>query len=209
MSFEKEVMKIANYFIIHGFVGKPFENWFPWLEKKLSENNLQCIVPQFPTPLQQSYVNWEKLLNYYKQIGFVDKNTVFVAHSLGPIFVAKYVIRNNMKIKGLISISGFNNLISGMEEFDNMNKSFFLDNSELSKFKEHAEFIHCFISKNDPHLPINKLMEFVDTISGELHVIPSGGHFNTAAGYVKFDEVYNIIKTIEGINKNKKLKDRV
>jgi len=197
------VIRLANYFIIHGLMGKPFENWFPWLEKKLSEKNLRCVVPQFPTPYQQSYTNWEKLLNYYKELGFVDKDTVFIAHSIGSTFVAKYVIRNNIKIKGLISVSGFNNFLSGMEEFDNMNKSFFLDNRELSKFKEYVDFIHCFISENDPHLPIDKLKEFADKIGGELHIISNGGHFNTAAGYVKFDDVYDIIRTIEGNNTNK------
>ena len=193
---------MTNYFIIHGLTGKPFENWFPWLEKKLSEKNLRCIVPQFPTPVQQSYTNWEKLLNYYKDLGFVDKDTVFVTHSLGPIFIVKYVVTNKIKIKGLISVSGFNNFISGMEEFDSINKSFFLDNKEVSKFNEFADFVHCFMSENDPNLPIEKLKEFTEIIAGELHVIPDGGHFNTPAGYDKFDEVYDIIKTIEGIDTN-------
>ncbi len=190
---------MANYFIIHGLVGKPFENWFPWLEGKLSENKLRCIVPQFPTPVQQNYTNWENLLNYYKDLGFIDKNTVFIAHSIGSIFVAKYVLVNKISIKGLVSVSGFNNFISGMDEFDNMNKSFYLDNSELSKLKKHTDFIHCFISENDPHLPIEKLKEFPEIIGGDLHVIPNGGHFNLAAGYDKFNEIYNIIETVEGL----------
>lgn len=190
---------MANYFIIHGLAGKPFENWFPWLEEKLSKNNLRCIVPQFPTPIQQSYINWEKLLNYYKELGFVDKDTVFIAHSLGPIFIVKYVIKNRIKIKGLISVEGFNNFISGMEEFDKINKSFFLNDLELSKFKEFVDFVHCYISENDPNLPIENVKKFTELIRGELHVIPDGEHFNTAAGYDKFDEVYDIIKTIEDI----------
>jgi len=193
---------MANYFIIHGLAGKPFENWFPWLEKELSLRNLRCIVPQFPTPYQQSYTNWEKLLNYYRELGFVDENTVFIAHSLGSIFITKYVIRNSIKIRGLISVSGFNNFLSGIEEFDNINKSFFLDNRELSKFKDYADFIHYFISENDPYLPTEKLKEFVDMIGGELHIIPDGGHFNTNSGYVKFDEVYDIITTIEDTGTN-------
>ncbi len=188
---------MSNYFIIHGLSGKPFENWFPWLEKKLSDRKLQCIVPQFPTPIQQSYTNWEKLLNYYKDLGFVNEETIFIAHSLGPIFVAKYLIRNKIKIKGLISISGFNNFISGMEEFDNINKSFFLENIKLSTLKDYVELIYCFISDNDPYIPFSKLKEFAEIIGGELYVIHKGGHFNTAAGYNKFEKLYNIIDAIE------------
>jgi len=203
-SNSSELIRMSNYFIIHGLAGKPFENWFPWLENKLSENDLRCIVPQFPTPHDQSYQNWEKLLNYYKEFKLIDADTIFIAHSVGCPFIAKYVIRNDIKIKGLISISGFNKFFSGMEEFDILNESFYLDNQELSKFKDHADIIHCFISKNDPHIPFIYLNEFANVIGGNLHIIPDGGHFNATAGYVKFDEIYDIIKTIEGNNINKK-----
>ena len=26
-----------NIFLVHGSFGKPFENWFPWLEEELSK----------------------------------------------------------------------------------------------------------------------------------------------------------------------------
>ena len=94
-----------NYFIIHGAYGKPFENWFHWLEKELSVNEISCIVPQFPTPNLQNFTNWENLLDYYYQLGLVNEKTIFVAHSLGPIFVAKYIIKNKIKIKGIISVA--------------------------------------------------------------------------------------------------------
>ena len=86
-----------------------------------------------------------------------------------------------------------------MDEFDSMNRSFFLDNSELSKVQEYTDFIHCFISENDPHLPTEKLKEFAKIINGKLHVIPDAGHFNLAAGYDKFPGVYQIIQDFEGI----------
>ncbi len=190
---------MKNYFIIHGAFGKPFENWFPWLEKKLSENKISCTVPHFPTPNYQNFINWKNLLNYYHKLGLVNKETILVAHSLGSIFVAKYIIKNKIKIRGLISVSGFNNFFSGDKDFDDINKSFFMENSELSKFKDYSGFSHCFISDNDPFIPLDKLKEFANIIESELHIIPNGGHFNTATGYDKFLEVYQIIQDFEGI----------
>lgn len=35
-TFKGAFMK--NYFIIHGSFGNSQENWFPWLEKKLTKN---------------------------------------------------------------------------------------------------------------------------------------------------------------------------
>ena len=180
-------------------MGKPYENWFEWLENKLSTSDFQCFVPHFPTPSQQSYENWEKLLNFYCDLGFINRDTIFIAHSLGPVFIAKYVIENDLTIKGLITVSGFNNFISGMEEFDNMNKSFFIDNFQLSKLKDHMNYIHSFISDDDPNLPSEKTLEFAQTIGGEIHLIPNGGHFNETAGYTEFIELWEIIRGFESI----------
>lgn len=188
---------MANYFIIHGLYGKPFENWFPWLEQKLSEKKLRCIVPQFPTPVGQSYSNWERLLAYYDNIGFVDKNTVFITHSLGSVFIAKYLLTNKIKVRGIISAAGFTNFTSGMSEIDNLNKTFFIGESDLGNLPNYTDFIHCFISENDPNLPNKKTTEFAKAVNGTIHLIPKGGHFNSAAGYNKFDEIFEIIKQIE------------
>jgi hypothetical protein len=188
-----------NYFIIHGAYGNPCENWFPWLEKELSNNKISCIIPHFPTPKHQNFTNWENLLNYYFMLGLVHDKTIFIAHSLGPIFIAKYVIKNKIKIKGLISVAGFNDFFSGNKDFDDINKSFFMENSELSKFTDYSNFSHCFISDNDPYIPMDKLKQFSNIIKADLHIIPNGGHFNIDAGYVKFVEVIEIIKDTENL----------
>ena len=54
-----------NIFLVHGSFGKPFENWFPWLEEELSKRDIVCTIPTFPTPKHQNYKDWEKLMNYY------------------------------------------------------------------------------------------------------------------------------------------------
>ena len=188
---------MTNYFIIHGLNGKPFESWFPWLENKISRNNLQCIAPQFPTPMQQNYSNWEKLLNFYREIGYVHEDTFFITHSLGSIFIIKYILLNKINIKGLITVAGFNNFISGMDEFDNINKSFFLENSEIQKINKYVKKIYSFYSKNDPNLPFENQDKFAKLLGSEIYIIPDGGHFNSAAGYNKFEDLYEIIKSSE------------
>ena len=36
-----------NIFLVHGSFGKPFENWFPWLEEELSKRDIVCTIPTF------------------------------------------------------------------------------------------------------------------------------------------------------------------
>ena len=52
-----------NVFLVHGSFGKPFENWFPWLEEELANRNISCVIPSFPTPEHQNYSDWEQLRN--------------------------------------------------------------------------------------------------------------------------------------------------
>ena len=66
-----------NYFIIHGSVGKPFENWFPWLEETLTSQGKQVIVPQFPSPEGQSYENWSAILEVYLKLGMIKENSYY------------------------------------------------------------------------------------------------------------------------------------
>jgi hypothetical protein len=190
---------MSNYFIVHGSFGKPFENWFPWLEKNLSERKIDCFVPHFPTPKNQNYSNWGKLLDYYLKLGQINESTVFITHSSASVFVVKYIIENKVKIKGLISVSGYNNYLSGMKEFDDVNNSFFIDNHDISKINNYIKFIHCYISDNDPYLPMEKLKEFAILLKANLHIIPNAGHFNTTAGYIEFKELFDLIKGIEKI----------
>jgi len=43
--------------ILHGTMGSPEGNWFPWLKSQL-ENDYNVYVPQFPTPENQTKDNW-------------------------------------------------------------------------------------------------------------------------------------------------------
>ena len=67
-----------NIFLVHGSFGKPFENWFPWLEEELSKRDIVCTIPTFPTPKHQNYKDWEKLMNYYCELEIVNSETVLI-----------------------------------------------------------------------------------------------------------------------------------
>jgi len=183
----------TNYYVVHGSFGNPFGNWFPWLKSKLAERDLECIVPYFLSPKHQTYENWEGLLNYYKHLGEIGEKTIFVAHSLGCVFVAKYILENKIKVKGFISVSGFNNFLSGDEDFDNINSPFFVENSKLEKLSNYCPIRHSFISDNDPYLPQDVLKRFANTINAESYVVHNGGHINAESGYVEFPALLNVL----------------
>lgn len=184
-----------NYIIIHGSYGTPFENWFSWLFKKLSENEQnKVLAPQFPCGEGvQNYENWARVMDAYKS--FIDENTVFIGHSLSPAFIVDYILDNNLKVNKLFFAAPFYGLIN-IPDFDKVNEPFFR-RDDLEKIKDHVNSSTCFISNNDPYVP-NELSEiFSDKINAKKIYVKNAGHFNTAAGYDKFVQLYDEIMNHE------------
>lgn len=181
---------MKNYIIVHGSFGNPQENWFPWLSEKLGD---VCTVPQFPINEEQNYENWKQVFNNLKLEGKINEQTTIIAHSIAPIFVVKWVAETNTKINKLISVSGFNNHTL-IKKFDDVNFSFFIDDKQsFNVFKGLCENRVCFISDNDPYIPLNKLNEFVNLIDGKTIFIKDAGHFNKSAGYTEFPQILEFV----------------
>ena len=183
----------TNYVIVHGSFGNPFGNWFPWLKAQINSKGFSCIVPYFLSPEHQNFNNWARLLDYYRDLEQITPSTVFVAHSLGSIFVVKYVLFNQIKIKGLISVSGFNNFISGNDAFDKINTPFFVDDEDLPKVVEYIGMCHAFMGDDDPYLPQEVLMGYARAIDAVPHLIHKGGHLNEESGYTRFPALLDVL----------------
>ena len=181
-----------NFFIIHGSYASPFSNWIPWLRSNIEDNGYTVYTPDFPSGVgYQNYTNWSKLLNSYVEANLIGENTTIFAHSIGPIFVCKYLIENKIKVNRLVFVCGFNNYLGINEEYDNVNQSMYIDN--LSDIKEYCDDIICLYSDNDPYVSFDVEKEFADTITEHQHIIFDGGHLNSEFGYDEFDKLLEYI----------------
>ena len=194
---------MINYFIIHGSLGNPSENWFPWLTQNLIEKGKNVIVPHFPGPKEQNYDNWSKLMMYYKNLGLINEETVFICHSVAVIFVCKFLIKNKIEIKSLISVAGFNALLDS--ELDEINKTFLVEEKEFTKIDKYVRNVYCFYSDNDPFVSRDALEEFIYKIKGAKCLIKSAGHFNSISGYKEFPQILEAIEKIEKTKFEKEL----
>ena len=187
-----------NVFLVHGTFGNPFENWFPWLEQELDKEGIVCTIPSFPTPEHQTYPDWEKLMNYYCDLGVVNNETILVGHSCGSIFLVHYLLTHRIKVKGLICVSGYNNFVSGNDLMDQLNCSFYIDKHDINIAK-YSEKVIAFYGDNDPNIPQKYLNDFAVAIGGQIECINNAGHFNASAGYVQCYDVLNVIKQFKAI----------
>lgn len=187
-----ERSKMENYFIIHGSFGNPFVNWFPFLRKEIESKGLEVYTPDFPTGVgYQNYENWEKVLKAYLDAGLINENTTIFAHSIAPIFVCKFLINNKIKVKRLVFVCGFNNYLGINDEYDNVNKSMYLEN--LADIKKYCNDIICFYSDNDPYVKYEVEKDFADTIADKQIIIKNGGHLNSGSGYTEFSELLEYV----------------
>ena len=181
-----------NYLLIHGSFGSPFVNWFPYLRNEIEKKGLVVYTPDFPTGVgYQNYNNWEKVLESYLDCGLINENTIIYAHSIGPIFVCKFLVKHKIKVKKLVFVCGFNNYLGINEEYDNVNKTMYFD--DLEEVKELADEIVCFYSKNDPYVKYDTEKKFANTIATKEIIIDDGGHLNSESGYTEFKELLEFI----------------
>ena len=179
---------MKKYVILHGSFGSNEGNWFPWLKKELQNGGKQVFVPQMPVGVgNQNFESWSNELDKLA----IDKNTIIIAHSIAPVFVCKYLIRNNIRVKKLIFVCGFNNYLGINSDYDAVNEPMYLNN--LEDVKKYCDNIVCFYSDNDPYVRFDVERQFADTIADKQIIIKGGGHINSESGFEKFEELLNHI----------------
>ena len=151
--------------------------WIPWLKEQLTRERER-----------ESYASWAKIT---KNID-INNDDIIVAWSTGAIFSIRYLYENNIKVKKLILISGFNNYIGNVPFVDNINKDFFMKDVKVAK--DVADDIICIKSDNDPFISQQALNDFANKLNAKIINILGGGHFNSNAGYDKFPQLLSQIK---------------
>ncbi len=171
-----------NYFIIHGSYGNPYKNWIPWLYQYITKKGNKCVVPHFPSHSEQNYINWSSLLQQYVKYGYINENTIFITHSLGGIFAVKFLEQNQIKIKKMITIAGFNHI--PYEEKD-LYESFYIENA--IKNIEISDTTISIYSNNDPYVSEMKAIEFANLINAKKIKVEEAGHFTKKDGFDKLE----------------------
>lgn len=122
------------------------KDWKQTLPQNLGEN-FDVLLPRMPNGTNARYEEWK--IWFERLIPFVDENVIFIGHSLGGIFLAKYFSENIFpkKIKAIILVAA---------PFDDASQESLVDfklPSSLSKLTQNCGMIYLFHSKDDPTVP--------------------------------------------------------
>lgn len=172
--------------IIHGTMGSPAGNWFPWIESELRKKSWEVSVPAFPTPENQSLESWLSVAKNHTDIDLV------IGHSLGATLALHLLEQNIFESKQTILVSTVSKDI-GNEAYDTLNNSFIKNGFDWLKIKNNGSNIHILHGDDDPYVPLSHAEELAENLKLPLDTIPNGGHLNAENGYTEFPHLLNII----------------
>jgi predicted alpha/beta hydrolase family esterase len=147
------------------------KKWKPWIAEQLTDYDV--LLPMFPNGSNAVYEEWK--IYFEKLISFFGDDVQLVGHSLGAMFLAKYLQEKPLakKIKRLI-------LVAPCYNDDSTEDLGSFEVLSSTKLPESAEEIHLFFSKDDPVIPFTELAKFQrDMPSAITHTFENYGHFNT------------------------------
>lgn len=182
---------VRNYFIIHGSYGSPYKNWIPWLKMELSKRKLDVIVPHFPSFDYQRFDYWAKILDSYLEIGCINEDTIFITHSLGGIFIMKFILSRKIRVRKIVTVAGFNNIV--YDDVD-LYESFYLNDDFLRDISNYCEDIICLCADDDPYVSLDKAKSFAFLTNARDVLIRGAGHFNEQRGYKEFKDLLDYIR---------------
>jgi len=176
---------------IHG--GETFDNYNNYLEylrvsevdlserpKRWKDNlaeslgdDFEVIMPSMPAKQNAKYIEWK--IWFEKFIPFLKDNAMLVGHSLGGLFLAKYLSENrfSVRIKALFLIAA---------PFDNEGKEYSLADfdldGDLSKIKNQTEKIFIYHSEDDFVVDFTDSEKYKKALpEAEMVIFNDRGHF--------------------------------
>lgn len=162
------------------------QDWKNTIAQDLGDN-YEVLAPRMPNGTNAKYSEWK--IWFERILPLMDKEIILIGHSLGGIFLAKYLSQNTIKkqIKALIMVSA-----PFGDTPDESLASFRLPKS-LKNIYIQAKKIILIHSKDDKTVPIEQVYEYSRHLQdSETILFEDRGHFKIE----HFPELVKIIKLL-------------
>ncbi|MFA5270448.1 MAG: alpha/beta fold hydrolase [Patescibacteria group bacterium] len=165
----------------------PRKRWRATMPDRLGEG-YQVFTPEMPNKQNAHYEEWK--IWFEKMLPFLEDDVILVGHSLGGIFLPKYLSENIFprKIKAVV-------LVSPPYDSEGLEPPLadFVLTKPLTQFAEQAPNIYIVHGDQDPVVPHSHAEKYIKELPGaKLITIRGGDHFNQP----EFPELVELIKSI-------------
>lgn len=139
------------------------------------------LLPTFPCKQNAKYAEWKLFFEKFAP-ALEPETTVYVGHSLGGIFLAKYFSENPIRARSLHLIAAPFEKCGTFELV-----------RDLSNVSKNVSNIHLWHSKDDPVVPFDELAKYRAAMPmAETHVFEDRLHFNGE----RFDELEALFSSL-------------
>ncbi|MBU0540061.1 alpha/beta fold hydrolase [Patescibacteria group bacterium] len=174
--------------LIHGYLGFPENNWFPWLKTELLSRGYEVTIPSMPNPALPVEEEWVEKL---KTLIHDPESTILVGHSLGCAAILHYLQNyKDPQFQGIVLVAGFGREFLKLEKFF----GWFKQPLDFSKIKKAAKKWICIHSKNDRLVPFAE-GEWLSKKIGAEFVVQNNGHFLKQEGVIELPAVLEAIES--------------
>lgn len=150
----------------------PRNDWKDNLQSDLGDE-FEVLLPTMPNKTNAQYPEWK--IVFEKVLGIIDKEIILIGHSLGTLFLAKYLSENTIdkNVSSLHLVSGpFDN--TGLDDEDL--GTFSLTNN-LSSINNIVENIYIYHSNDDKVVPVAHAHKYHEALSdSNLEIFDGRGH---------------------------------
>jgi hypothetical protein len=146
---------------------KKRKDWKDNLSQKLGKD-FEIIYPVMPNKRNAKYLEWK--IWFEKLIPYIKSEVILIGHSLGGIFLAKYLSENKFpkKIKAVFLIAA-----------PYCNVPNFKLPKNLNKLEKQSEKIFIYYSKDDPLVPLADFKKYQKELkNATIRFFTNRGHFN-------------------------------
>lgn len=161
--------------------------WSDSLRKELG-GRFDILLPKMPSPINAKYNEWKIL--FKRMAPLLENNVILIGHSLGAIFLAKYLSENNFPKKILATL-----LVSAPHDDEDTEESLgnFVLPKNLNKLNKQGGKIFLYQSKDDLVVPYSHLERYKKALPNAIiREFKKRGHFDQP----KFPELIKDIKNL-------------
>ena len=186
-SYDKYLENLRKQEIDFVRLGK--KDWKAALGEKLGEQ-FHVITPEMPNKKNAKYLEWK--IWFDKIAPFLQDGCILIGHSLGGIFLVKYLAEERIagKIKGLFLIAA----PYDSADFEDSLADFVVPGN-LENTAKQVEQIFIYHSKDDPVVPLVDADKYKKALpKAEINILDGRQHFNQP-------EFPELVEKIKGLAK--------
>jgi uncharacterized protein len=185
-TYEEYLLFLKNYKIetLEYFLKK---KWKSSLQKSLGDY-YEVIIPEMPNKINAKYFEWK--IWFEKVLTLLDDEIILVGHSLGGLFLAKYLSENAFVKKPLGVF-----LIAPPFDMSETKESLadFILPEDFQNLKSLGNKLHFYHSRDDGVVPFIELQKYKEKLpNSQFTIFDDKGHFNQE----EFSELAKDIKNL-------------